>query len=82
MTNRYYCHVYKYDQYGRNLILESTVGNIQAYANQLNRSNYDWDEFEYSTESDTMSILSGINNSKFLGKVVNPRSRYIIIAEG
>jgi hypothetical protein len=58
------------------------VGNIQAYAKQLNRSNYEWDEFEYSTEPDTMSILSGFDNSKFLGKVVNSKSRYITITEG
>jgi len=83
MGGTYYCEVYKYDEDARNLIGQATVKDLSAYVNQLVSTNLDWDEFEFKTEPDPLSLLlDGLDTSKFLGKVVNPKSQYIIIPKG
>ena len=83
MEGTYYCEVYKYDEDARNLIGQATVKDLSAYVTKLSSSNIDWDEFEFKTEPDTLSLLlDGSDTSKFLGKVVNPKSQYIFIPKG
>jgi hypothetical protein len=84
MTKTYYhCEVYQYDAYGRNRIHEAFVEDVRAYATQLDVSLPEWDEIEVKTESDIFDkLLDNVDDSQFLGKLVNPRSKYIFLAKG
>lgn len=81
MEKKYYCQVYRYDADGRNLILQAYAENTQAYAKQLNNLTT-WDEVEFYTQPSTLAVLSTEDDSKFIGKIVNPKSQHIIIAKG
>ena len=82
MDSTYYCEVYKYDEDARNFIGQATVKDLSAYVAKLASTNLDWDEFEFKTEPDPLSILlDGLDTSKFLGKVVNPKSQFEIVAK-
>ena len=83
MEGTYYCEVYKYDEDARNLIGQATVQDLSAYITTLASTHLAWDEVEFKTAPDTLSmLLDGLDTSKFLGKVVNPKSQYIIIPQG
>ena len=79
MKNTYYhCEVYKYDEYDRNRIHEAVVNNISAYTARLDVEMPDWDEIEIRTESNPVGMLFGeAVESKLIGKLVNPSSRYV-----
>ena len=82
MKNTYYhCEVYQYDEYDRNRIDEALVDDVQAYAQHLDVSMPEWDEIEVKTAPDILGkLLDGVDESQFLGKLVNPRSKYIFLA--
>ena len=76
----YHCEVYQYDEYDRNRIHEAIVDNLSAYAARLDIDMPEWDEIEFRTEPDPVRrIFDEVDDSKFQGKLVNPKSKYIFI---
>ena len=74
----YHCEVYQYDAYDKNRIHEAIVEDIAAYAARLDVSLPEWDQIEVKAEPDLLGkLLDGVDDSQFLGKLINPRSKYI-----
>lgn len=79
-NTNYHCAVYTYDEYDRNRIHEAVVSNISAYAARLDREMPSWDEIEIRTEQNPVGVLFGeVEESKLLGKYINPNSKCIRI---
>jgi len=79
----YHCEVYQYDEDDRNRIHEAITENVQAYTAHIDVSMPEWDEIEIRTEPDLLGkLFDGVDDSKFLGKVVNSESKYILVYQG
>ena len=81
MKERYNCVVYSYNAYARYIVDQASVEDLPAYISNLNLQTPDWDELELRTEPG-VSILYGEDDSKFLGKVFNPKSKYLMFPKG
>ncbi|OJW67796.1 MAG: hypothetical protein BGO68_05140 [Candidatus Amoebophilus sp. 36-38] len=81
MEKKYDCVTYTYDQDGRCLLLQELIEDIAAYIKKLDVTHSDWDEIEIFSPASTLAILMGNDDSRLIGKVVNPRSKYIVMTE-
>ncbi|OJW71515.1 MAG: hypothetical protein BGO68_04085 [Candidatus Amoebophilus sp. 36-38] len=81
MEKKYDCTVYTYDQDGRCLLLQDLIEDVAAYIKKLDVTHSNWAEMELFFPSSTLAVFMGNDDSQFIGKVVNPRSKYIVITE-
>jgi len=74
MKNYYGCKIYTYDQDVRYLIDKAIVEDIYEYAETLNVTHPEWDEFEARRESDDSGEMID-DDGEFVVRVVNMKSR-------
>ena len=83
MKKTYLCTVYQYDEDGRNYLQDASILDISTFIAYLNTNVPDWCEIDVETEYDPSHVaLYGGDDSRFIKKIVNPKSKYITVAQG